>query len=533
MVTGDMQNSARFRNSARVKPAPVIALAGLALGLVLTVSGCSSTTSTSRAKLLDGPSHQPEVAKTTALEGSARLTVAHSFQDAGDYGSALRLYQQELTEHPKSVEALVGMGELYAALHAYEPARQSFDAALAIAPQKDSVLSGRALIGKGQLLLAQNQAADAAQMFKKAAAASPENPRVYNSLGLAYDLMGQHEEAQVQYGNGLDRAPHDGALINNLALSFVLSKNYETAIRLLSNLVTAERSPAASRQNLALAYALSGDAASAENLLKLEMTPDQIKGRMFYFRRLQAVSAEDQTKALFLGIEPAAKLPEKTSNGPDQQSLEQPDQDQQSPEQQTKAETADQSATVETPAVATPEPKPEQDPAPKPEPLPALAAEQPKVVPPVATAVVAEAKSKPVASSSSVAKPELRKMEPAKATPPQSKAAKAVVAPTAAATKRYSVQLGAYKSENYALAGWRKMVKDHPEALKGYSPALLQASLGNKGDYVRLYLKEITERKAAENLCISLQGQKVECLVRQFPSFETKAAPEAVATPEK
>ena len=419
----------------------------LVVGLALALAGCSTA-----KRYPDNTASQAAPAKPVEISKEARLRVARSFRDAGDYASALRLYQQALAENPRDVAALVGIGELYAGLHAYEPARQSFEAALAVAPG-----NGDALAGLGQVLVSQGQPQAALDYLTKAAAADPRNKHVFNSLGLTYDLLGRHDQAQISYGRGLDHAPGDGTLLNNLALSFVLSKNYETAIRILSSLVTSEQAPAAARQNLAMAYGLSGDFTSAEKLLSLNMTPAQVKGRLFYYRRLQAASPEAQTKALFLGTEPTPVIP------------------------------PDQKAEVTAPADERAAP----------------VTKKPKPASPPAAIVEAETPAQKVKTTAAAQKP-AAPQAPAKDEAP--------------AIKRYSVQLGSYKSEKFALISWHRLQAAHADLLHDYSGAVAEADLGAQGTGYRLYIKEITELAAARIFCANLKARKIDCLVRRFPA---------------
>lgn len=436
------------------------------IGLGFVVLGLAGCTSTGK-KYPEEPSQPAASTKPVEISKEARLRVAASFRDAGDYASALRLYQQAVAADPKDAEALVGMGDLYARLHAFDAARQSYEQALSAAPQ-----NALALAGMGQALISQGQPEAALDFLTKAAAAQPKSPRVLNSLGLTYDLLGRHEEAQVTYGRGLDFAPDDGALMNNLALSFVLSKNYETSIRILSGLVTSGQAPEGSRQNLAMVYALSGDFTSAERLLALELTPDQLKGRLSYFRRLQAANTEAQTRALFLGIDPMPVI---------------------APEQQAKAEAGPAADTSKAPAPVEIKPEPPISP-PAPAPVAAVAADQPAP------------KATPLA-------PPPAKVAPAAAQAP---------AKRADPPNRYSVQLGAYKSEAFALTSWQKMATAHRELFQGYSAAVMPVDLGEGGVNYRLYIKEISESAAAQGLCDRLKQQKLDCLVRRFPAEASK-----------
>ncbi len=411
------------------------------LGVVLlgvTLASCAGDTRPPSGSTLDGAAisaaRDPEPSVVT-LE--ARKRVAKSMLVAGDYATALRLYQQVLAENPADDEAFTGMGLVYSAFRAWGEARTCYQRALEINP--DNV---NAQAGLGQVLVIEGQAGEALKYLQSAAASDERNPQLSKALGIAYDLLGRHEDAQMEYGRGLDLVPGDASLMNNLALSFALSENYPTAIRLLSGLVSGDRMSDVSRQNLATVYALSDDPEAAERLLKLDLEPDQIKSRLYYFKRLRAADRETRTKALFLGVDPPPLMPEIH-------------------------QTYD-----ETPPVSV--------------------AEAPDVLVP---------ESEPAAQAGISATP---------ATPP--------ALASSADVKRYSVQMGSYRSREIALEGWRRLADAQPALLGDYTPALAEANLGEQGIFYRLYVAEIVDFSAAETLCNDLAARQVSCLVRKFPA---------------
>jgi Flp pilus assembly protein TadD len=55
----------------------------------------------------------------------------------------------------------------------------------------------------------------------------------YSGLGVALDMMGQHEEAQKNYRTGIKNSKTPFALRNNLALSLAFTSQFDEAITIL------------------------------------------------------------------------------------------------------------------------------------------------------------------------------------------------------------------------------------------------------------------------------------------------------------
>jgi Flp pilus assembly protein TadD len=112
---------------------------------------------------------------------------------------------------------------------------------------RDPLSQGRALLEHGQL-------ADAIAQLSAAAVNSPDLIAANNLLGLAYDRLGRHDEAQEAYERALAAAPNDAATLNNLGYSLYLSDRYREALAHLKQAARLNPTNAQVANNLALVY---------------------------------------------------------------------------------------------------------------------------------------------------------------------------------------------------------------------------------------------------------------------------------------
>ena len=70
---------------------------------------------------------------------------------------------------------------------------------------------------------------DPAEAARQLSHLSSPDPAVLNNLGVALDLEGKHEQAQVAYREALSAQPGLPAAMNNLALSLALDPSYSRA----------------------------------------------------------------------------------------------------------------------------------------------------------------------------------------------------------------------------------------------------------------------------------------------------------------
>ena len=116
---------------------------------------------------------------------------------------------------------------------------------------RDPLSQGRALLERGQI-------ADAIAQLSAAAVTSPDLIAANNLLGLAYDRLGRHDEAQVAYERALAAAPSDAATLNNLGYSLYLSDRYREALARLKQAARLDPASPQVANNLALVYGRLG-----------------------------------------------------------------------------------------------------------------------------------------------------------------------------------------------------------------------------------------------------------------------------------
>ncbi len=118
------------------------------------------------------------------------------------------------------------------------------------------VLEGVALdpLSQGRALLERDYTNEALAQLSIAAVTGPDLITANNLLGLAYDRLGQHKQAQEYYERALTAAPNDAATLNNLGYSLYLDDRYADALARLKS--AARRDPASPQvaNNLALVY---------------------------------------------------------------------------------------------------------------------------------------------------------------------------------------------------------------------------------------------------------------------------------------
>ncbi len=245
-------------------------VAGAVIGLTLSVilSGCAATGGGRNAG-------------AGAVTPEAIMRVADSTRQSGDLAQAADLYARAAQMDPKNVKPLLELGSIYGQMHLPKQAAEVWQAAIALDPKNATALRG--------LANAQLEFGDANGAIRNIQAAQAIQPdwRNDNSLGVAYDMQGDHAAAQAAYRHGLGLAPNNLQLTNNLGLSLALTGDFTNAFPLLE---ASARDPAATprmRQNLALAYGLSGDDKKAAEIAKLDLNAAGVQENLGYYEFLR------------------------------------------------------------------------------------------------------------------------------------------------------------------------------------------------------------------------------------------------------
>jgi Flp pilus assembly protein TadD len=195
--------------------------------------------------------------------------------------TALRIAQEALAADPRNVGALIRAADAQAALGQREQAGRSLAKALAIAPD-----NSEAAISLGRLKLA-TAPAEAVDVFQRVTTRAPTNVIALVDLGIARDLLGQHDEAQRSYRQALSIEPDRLAAQVNLGLSLALSGDSRQAIGLLRPLAAGPETSPRIRQNLAVALTMAGENAEAVSILDKDMPKPEVLTTVAGYHLLQ------------------------------------------------------------------------------------------------------------------------------------------------------------------------------------------------------------------------------------------------------
>lgn len=140
----------------------------------------------------------------------------------------------------------------------------------------------------------------------------------------------------------------------------------------------------------------------------------------------------------------------------------------------------------------------------------ALAPAKPKPVPEVSSVATAPPAQLSLSNSKPATKP-VEKPTPVAAKPAATLAKPAAAAPAAGGA--YVLQIGAYKSQDEAMAAWKAYQAKHSALLSGLGPDVQKADLGAKGTWYRLRVGSFAEKPAAVALCDRLKADNGACFL--------------------
>ena len=201
----------------------------------------------------------------------------------GDRVTAIALYEQALIMDPDSEEAQRRLGPAQQSVGASVSALDTYRQAAEQSPE-DPV----ALRRLGNALIAETYPERAMAYLEKSIALA-DAPQTRNSLGVAFDMLGQHRQAQEQYRVAMALAPTDLDLSNNLALSMALNGEFDAAIALAEEVSGHNGAGSRHRQTFALVLGLAGRDAQAAEVAGMDLSPSQVAANVDYYQLLRSV----------------------------------------------------------------------------------------------------------------------------------------------------------------------------------------------------------------------------------------------------
>jgi Flp pilus assembly protein TadD len=253
-------------------------LMGLCLAGLLTA--CASDPLTSSVK------SGKQSTKAETIVRMAEKTAAR-----GDWPIAASLFRNASKLDSGNFDAVYGLARALNKLNANEEALSIYRRAIELRP-KDA----NALRGIGNTLVYLDRSALAIPKFELALEQT-EDPRVFNGMGVAFDMLDDYKAAQAYYRVGLKIAPQNPSLRNNLALSLLLTGNASESAALLKELAASRGATTRHRLNYALSLVLSGDTRMAERVVRMDLDKESAEDQITFFETIKSLGKTKAARA--------------------------------------------------------------------------------------------------------------------------------------------------------------------------------------------------------------------------------------------
>lgn len=261
---------------------------GIVLGCLAFLGIASCAAPSGKERVSDDQAVQQQNARATEY-----MQIGNKLRAQGNLNDAAAMYRRAMNADPDSPLPPAVLGDTLRQLKRYDEAEQVYRGALDRSPY-----SGMSLQGYGILLIERNQPEAAISLLTPAVDEDAADHRVYNVLGIAYDALGDHTQAQSQYQAGLDLKPDSRSLRNNMALSLVLQERYDEAIGQVQRLLTGTDADTCYVHNLALVYGLAGRIENAAALLRQVLPEADVANNLAYYQNLRAMPADQRRSAI-------------------------------------------------------------------------------------------------------------------------------------------------------------------------------------------------------------------------------------------
>lgn len=135
-------------------------------------------------------------------------------------------------------------------------------------------ISAATHLASGKMLERQNDLFRAIDQYKKAIVADPRATQAYNRLGMVYQRLQRHEDAERIFQQGLRASPKSAVLHNNLGFCFLRRERFAKAEASFRSALDISPTFARARMNLAITLARSDQTEeSAAQFAKVVTSP--------------------------------------------------------------------------------------------------------------------------------------------------------------------------------------------------------------------------------------------------------------------
>jgi Flp pilus assembly protein TadD len=242
-----------------------------------------------------------------ALAADGQPAYTTGFAQSESPSAALARHVRTLASHPKDFGALIGAGKAALAIGDTQAAAGFFARADEVNPR-----SPLPQAGMGAVSVANGEPQAAMPYFTRAARLGAMPSQIGCDRGLAYDLLGQQNQAQADYRTALNGPDADEAR-RRLALSLAISGDKDDAIQALAPL--SAKGDAATGRIRAFVLALTGDPNGAMRAADAAM-PGSWASVGPFLQRLAGLRPAQKAAAVNLGIFPNADVSLASANVP-------------------------------------------------------------------------------------------------------------------------------------------------------------------------------------------------------------------------
>jgi Flp pilus assembly protein TadD len=252
-------------------------------------SALSATASAAPPPPITPNPHAPTVAQTPAPPPKPEKATPEQRAEADRLSPLGRaaFWAREVDIDPTDYDARLKLAKALRALGKYEEAAAAADQLLVVQPNNLEALmeSARARLGANEGFYAIDDAQRAAQL-------APRDWRPVSILAIAYEQSDRDSDALAAHQKALALAPDNPATLTNLGLYYATHGDAASAEPLLRRAAAAPGAGAPERQNLALVLGLEGKIDEAQQLERLDLPPEVVRGNLAY---LQAEEAPPRT----------------------------------------------------------------------------------------------------------------------------------------------------------------------------------------------------------------------------------------------
>lgn len=225
----------------------------LTLIVLVMLTGCQTATqNTPKTLQYESPTVQP---KTATL-----LRLGDNMLESGDVTSALGFYQKAHETQPNIALPLMKQSNTF-----FEAGQMKAGAEKLFEATKAEPRNQEIAVQYARLLLNENPAK--ASNFLIDAASRFNNARFYNWLGVSFDMVGRHKDAQIAYQNALALDVRNTSTMNNLGLSYAVTGMGDQAVATFKRLTDLEPKNVLYKKNMAIAQTLAKDIEGARKTL--------------------------------------------------------------------------------------------------------------------------------------------------------------------------------------------------------------------------------------------------------------------------